>query len=1435
MRFSFRLPWKRIPKPQDRQVFNAVKTVLTVGAVAAESFPPAKAVITSLLEVLKVVGQVTENSISIGMTIQRLEHVERIIVASVRMEDRRAVERAGMIEAQLRAIAEELHSMARQNTISKIITSDDDKNRIQICIGQIRDIVTEFQLDVQLDDHDRMQTIEATVLLQKLRHSEDAAYEMGQREDHTGKRTHCMPGTRTETLGRLELWLADDGDYRLFWLNGMAGTGKSTIADSLARYARSEGIYGAGFFCSRDFDNARDLNRIFPSLAYQLAFRVPQYRDQLLNVLRTRGYVPGDLKQQLVELILEPLKRIAATISRPIVIIIDALDECHNDHSRPLPLILFLLRHSSDCRSARVKFFISSRPANEISQAFAIHAHDRLNLHDVPLPIVSRDIGTFVTRRLQQITLDHPSFTFTQNDVRTIVERSGGLFVFASTVCRLIDGSTYDSPQDQLVKFTSPSDSGVPGLKVLDMLYRQVFINAFTGQDSDNQAAKQSLRDVMASVVLVSRPLRLSDLVMLLGPPYTSSQLRRLLAHMHSVMHVPDNDNDPSPIRMFHASFADHITDIKRAHPDFHVESTAQHQILLERCLQVMDQSLVTDNICHLPPHIDYGDVQDLKFLREKHIPGALEYACRFWTDHLVQTLPPGAWISDDLLESLTRFTTRHLLRWIEVLTIVGELENVVPMLVRARTALSDESSPRLGTVCSLLYDAERLVFQSYDAVRTSTLQVYLSALPFSPKNTLLRTTYLPSVSSRLQLPAVLAGVSDRWDTRLRTIEIRDRTGLGNERVVTCVAISSDSSTIVCGTWRGSLMLWDLETGAFKFTLEGGSGAWPKEKGSILSVSFLQDGRLRAGSSVGIVRTWDSKLNLGIYDDITLGTRCYTLASTANGTHIVGLVPHVTPFGFDPCVRLWVLSTSDSYGGPSTNPSIVKQYDVSHPPLNTWTYSNGLGISFSPNNLYITLNTERSGTRTYTVASVLNGSGLRDPDSNDLAPHILRDATLIVWSHSSDLIACAHSDGAISLSASTSLLHANKIGEKLYRPGGRSRVSSLAFTPDDQRLAVGYDDSSLCWWDIRDAVDLELVSSLEGGVYGVDLLTFSPNGSRVISGSPNDITVWDTLTQRDDIDQLGSIISSASGGWVNRQISFSPNGTWLACTSANGEFFKLIGTGDDRLVLEAEAVDVVEGFLWNTYGTSLTIYHRSGASLYDISTESLNCVHQYLIDSRKSVRTAATSPDGAHLLLATRDNELLVYKSNSEHPLHVLQVKGDIYSLAWSVTDVIAFGTFSDRTWFWNFKNLEDEPLPIPDYCTWHHPGLLLAFSPDGSWLAVYNGISVCTYDVRTRVCLSSVEFRGPSNCHGLSVASDAREIWTDRGLFSVLEGGVVTTMQGGHLSEDAGHTCYLGEENCWVFDRQGRRQVRLRAFGDRVAVADESGRVLILRLGLTL
>ena len=104
----------------------------------------------------------------------------------------------------------------------------------------------------------------------------------------TPQRVKCVDGTRVEILGRIAKWATDASSPPIFWLSGMAGRGKSTIAYSTClRFDPdvSRDTTGptarlcASFFCSRQVDAMRQLQNVIPTLAYQLASSVETCSD----------------------------------------------------------------------------------------------------------------------------------------------------------------------------------------------------------------------------------------------------------------------------------------------------------------------------------------------------------------------------------------------------------------------------------------------------------------------------------------------------------------------------------------------------------------------------------------------------------------------------------------------------------------------------------------------------------------------------------------------------------------------------------------------------------------------------------------------------------------------------------------------------------------------------------------------------------------------------------------------------------------------------------------------------------------------------------------------------------------------------------------------------------------------------------------------------
>ena len=227
-----------------------------------------------------------------------------------------------------------------------------------------------------------------------------------------GNRQGCLGGTRKDVLSQIDRWFADKKDRRIFWLNGLAGSGKSTIAQTYAETSFADGKLGASFFCSRDFKDRSNLQTIFPTLVFQLAHRYPRFREKLLPVLMTVPDVGREsLCSQMEKLMVGPLK--AARVQT--LIIIDAIDECKDEE--PASAILSVLsRYVYEIPG--VKFFITGRPEPRIHSGFRLVPLRSITevpkLHDVEHSSVDGDIKLFLRTRLSAITKTRSDCDFTE-------------------------------------------------------------------------------------------------------------------------------------------------------------------------------------------------------------------------------------------------------------------------------------------------------------------------------------------------------------------------------------------------------------------------------------------------------------------------------------------------------------------------------------------------------------------------------------------------------------------------------------------------------------------------------------------------------------------------------------------------------------------------------------------------------------------------------------------------------------------------------------------------------------------------------------------------------------------------------------------------------------------------------------------------------------
>ena len=283
------------------------------------------------------------------------------------------------------------------------------------------------------------------------------------------------------------------------------------------------------------------------------------------------------------------------------------------------------------------------------------------------------DIKLFFRTQLAEIAKAQSDCDFTEDwpsplDINVLCGKAAGFFIYASTVVKFVT-FRHRTPTEQLEQIiSSPQNTTHEGRSGIDLLYSQILEQAVVDVDTDDDDDEihRRFKAVVGTVVLVFNPLSvraLSDLLKM-------SSILTTLHSLHSLLLIPDGPEDP--IRIFHKSFPDFLTDHKRCKSkQFFVDPAVHHAEILLSCLKLMRKRLKR-NICNLDDYAVLSEVKDLSACKD-HIGDALEYACHFWTKHLLE-IPDSSPFAEEVQRAIDQFFTTGLLHWIEVLVLTRNL-----------------------------------------------------------------------------------------------------------------------------------------------------------------------------------------------------------------------------------------------------------------------------------------------------------------------------------------------------------------------------------------------------------------------------------------------------------------------------------------------------------------------------------------------------------------------------------------------------------------------------------------------------------------------------------------------------------------------------------------------------------------------------------------
>ncbi|QRV96433.1 Vegetative incompatibility protein HET-E-1 [Ceratobasidium sp. AG-Ba] len=633
------------------------------------------------------------------------------------------------------SLKKEIASIQRKQartTATRMLTSFGDPDEILNSYRRMQTYFTRLGLNASVNT---WMLIDEQITISRLKSLSPAlSARYNSAESESIYRSECTPETRVEALARFQAWCTSVDTEKIYWLNGMAGTGKTTLSYTFCRILEDGNQLAANFFCSRQIKYCGEVHRIIPSIAYELAQYSYPFRCALSEVIQKHHDLETQkLSEQFAKLLLEPLQQVATSLQRNLVIVIEALDECENQQGVGELLDMIL----ENAQTMPVRFFLTSRPEPVIRNRMLRRSGDReqfeLHLHELDHTMVGEDI-----KRYLRVGLKPARVTEEQLDI--LAESSGVLFIYAATVVRYISAQNFERSAPRLKKILDVPATGTSDLKHINSLYRLILEEAFT--DELETVEKDEMRLVLHTVICAQEPLTVPVIARLLGKDEEEC-VQPSLSPLRSVLNIEKKGNK---VTTLHKSFPDYILDKTRS-DQFYCDSQAHHAHMAERSLYLIKGIEPLFNVCELElSRRPDSAVPGIAATIDNRIPAWLVYACRRWSTHFLKA---GQSATQLFCEVHLLMSTR-LLTWMEVMNLTGHLRSEgVQIMSELRERMG------VGIIDIISYnwtdmweeeeeyrDSLELLQDACDFIETycgspgypSTPQIYMHTLAFWPK-----------------------------------------------------------------------------------------------------------------------------------------------------------------------------------------------------------------------------------------------------------------------------------------------------------------------------------------------------------------------------------------------------------------------------------------------------------------------------------------------------------------------------------------------------------------------------------------------------------------------------------------------------------------------------------------------------------------------------
>ncbi|KAL7797028.1 Pfs, NACHT and WD domain protein [Trichoderma afarasin] len=1229
----------------------------------------------------------------------------------------------------------------------------ESEKRIIDLIIKIDEKITE--VDEKIND------ITQSILSIKLPVAEGAAFD-SHAEEHNPT---CLPDTRVELLQHITNWTQDPSAKAIFWLNGMAGTGKSTVSRTIAKSLVSTGHLGASFFFKRGEGDRGSSAKLFTTIAAQLATIQTNIASYFQHAIKANSDIGNKgLREQFNELILQPLSKVPPYKRKSgfIVIVIDALDECELEDD--VKLIIRLFNHD---KSLGLRIFLTSRPELPIRLGFsAIQGEFQgVILHEISEPVIQHDLSVLIRHELQrirdnynksvqeyrQLKGDWPG----QASIDTIVKMAIPLFIFAATICRFLADRKCGNPDDQLRKVLEYETKSQESK--LDATYLPVLNQQIAGLTTrERNGVLQQFKYIVGSIVLLSSPLSTSSLSQLLRISRDIIDTR--LDMLHSVLSIPQSPE--SPIRLLHLSFRDFLVNPeKQGLNPFWIDEAEAHAKITDNCLHVME-GFLREDMCSLRSQGLEGSIVE----REEAaacIPAAVQYACLNWVFHL-----QAANNYDDNYSGTFQFLKQHFLHWVEALSLIRQAPESTKMITSLQALIPTKNNKLLS---EFLNDALRILQSNLQIIASAPLQIYSSALLFAPQKSIIKKLFRERIPEWISLEPK---VEHSWSPCISTLE-------GHRGSVSSVALSPSSALIASGSEDKTIRLWNANTGECIEVFKG-------HDNGVNSVAFSHDSlSVLSGSEDWTIRLWC----------IDTGKCVQTLKGHSSPVVVVAFSHNsslIASASRNKTIRLWRVDTGECIHILSL--ASANHYGSSH--YIAFSQDSSLLASASGKTPIQLWNTN-TGTCIQTIPSCYGAS--------------------LAYSHDLSFVAST-SDGIVRVWRSDT-------GECVQEFNGhRDRVTSIAFSHDSSLIISASHDDTIKLCDIKTG---EYIREFKGHSSSVVSVAFSHDSSIIASASYDcTIRLWytdienyvhepdyhsnKTIPPRRAETKNDTPVSGVDDERIEN-VAISHDSSLVASLSCDGTV-RIWHADTGNCIREFRPEDPPEEILFppeEILPERFSRIHFSHDSLYVVaffnryeyalwlwSVNTGECIHKFIYDEEE-VNAMAFSHDSSHIATASDKSVLLRSVDTGDCVREFIIDEDIIYCLAFSHDPSLMVSASHRAIQLWNIDTGECiRTIEIPE------EGFLcaVAFSNDSSLIASSINYTVRLWRANTGECVHEFNITDTRcNIDYLSFASDGLHLFTNLGTLTISPTEQIIGWGGYGLNKDYSWITWDGNNLLWL------------------------------------